>query len=70
MSVRVNVHIPKIMRTQIKVGARTYAMCTNCRTLAQYFLFFYFLINSTRFSRLLYDSWYQISLMIFREHSM
>ena len=33
MSVRVKVRISKIMRTSIKVGVRTYATYTNCRTL-------------------------------------
>ena len=32
MSVRVNVHMPKITRTPIKVGVRTYATYTNCGT--------------------------------------
>ena len=33
MSVRVNVHMSKIMRTPIKVGIRTYVTNVNCRTL-------------------------------------
>ena len=32
MSVRVNVYMPKITRTPIKVGVRTYATYTNCGT--------------------------------------
>ena len=33
MSVRLNVHITKIMRTLTKVGVHTYATYANCRTL-------------------------------------
>ena len=34
MSVRVNVHMSKIMRTPIELGVHTYATYINCRTLA------------------------------------
>ena len=33
MSVRLNVHMSKIMRTLIKVGVHTYATYDNCQTL-------------------------------------
>ena len=33
MSLRLNVHITKIMRTLTKVGVHTYATYANCRTL-------------------------------------
>ena len=33
MSVRLNIHMSKIIRTLIKVGIRTYATHANCRTL-------------------------------------
>ena len=33
ISVRVNAHMSKIMHTPIKIGLRTYATYTNCRTL-------------------------------------
>ena len=33
MCARVNVRMSQIMRTQIKVGVRTYATYANCRTL-------------------------------------
>ena len=37
MSVLVNVHMSKIMRTPIKLGVRTYAKYANCRTLNVFF---------------------------------
>ena len=34
MSVRVNIHISKFMRTSIKLGVRTYTTYGNCQTLS------------------------------------
>ena len=46
MSVLVNVHMSKIMRTPIKLGVRTYAKYANCRTLN----FFFFVIFSMNYN--------------------
>ena len=42
MSVLVNVHMSKIMRTPIKLGVRTYAKYANCRTLNVFFFWNFF----------------------------
>ena len=34
MSVRVNIHVSKFMRTSIKLGVRTYATYANCQTMS------------------------------------
>ena len=39
MNVRVNVRMPKIMRTSIKEGVRTYAKYVYCQTLDYPFLY-------------------------------
>ena len=49
MSVRVKVRISKIMRTSIKVGVRTYATYTNCRTLTIFLWLLLFLKGKARF---------------------